>query len=254
MEHFKLGLKFSDIPPLLRFGDYLNAAKLPTVPDIFGQANLIGRKEWGMLGNDMTGDCTIAGPMHAVMLWRAIAKSPFPTVFTNADAMDDYRDACGYVFGDPTTDQGGDMNQVASYWRQTGMRDASAARHKITAYLGVSADNLAHLDLACYLFDAVGLGVMLPSTAEKQFIAGEPWTVVDNDPTEGGHYIPYVGKTAGNIRQVVTWGGMQDVTEAWLQKYLREVMVYVSPEYLIDGKSPLGFDMQELLDDLEEIT
>lgn len=252
MEHFKLGLKFSDTPPLLRFGDYLNPPKLPVVPDAFGHSGLIGRKAWGMLGNDQTGDCTIAGPMHATMLWRAIAKSP-PALFSTADAFNDYRDACGYVLGDPSTDRGGDMGSVASYWRQTGMRDTTVTRHKIAAYMAVDADNLAHHDLACYLFDVVGYGVELPRSAEKQFMAGEPWAVVDNDPIEGGHYIPYVGKAAGNIRQVVTWGGLQEVTEAWLQKYLREVMVYVSPEYLVGGKSPLGFDMQELEADLEEI-
>ena len=251
MEHFKLGLKFSDTPSLLRFGDYLNAAKLPAVPDAFGHANLIERKSWGMLGNDDIGDCTIAGAMHAVMLWKRIAKSS--ATFSTADALDDYRDACGYVIGDPRTDQGGDMLSVASYWRQTGMRDTSVGRHMITAYMNLDAGNLDHLDLACYLFDAVGLGVELPHSAESQFRAGEPWSVVSNDPLEGGHYIPYIQKT-GNIRQVVTWGGLQDVTEAWLRKYLREVMVYVSPEYLVDGKSPLGFAMQELLDDLEEIT
>lgn len=252
MKNFKIGLKFSDTPPLLRFGDYLNTAQLPVVPDAFGHASLIGRKAWGMLGNDNLSDCTIAGPMHAVMLWKTIAKGSAD--FSTSDAIDDYRDACSYAIGDPSTDQGGDMGQVASYWRQTGMRDTSNTRHKITAYMTADASNLAHLDVAAYLFDAVGLGVELPYSAEKQFTDGEPWTVVDNDPLEGGHYVPYVGKTAGNIRQVITWGGLQEVTEAWLQKYLREVMVYVSPEYLVDGKSPLGFDIQELLGDLEEIT
>lgn len=252
MKHFKLGLKFSPEPPLLRFGDYLKEAQLPAVPATFGHANLIGRKAWGMLGNDETGDCTIAGPMHAIMLWKAIAKSL--VMFSVADALDDYSAACGYISGEPDTDQGGDMVSVASYWRQTGMRDTANTRHKITAYLQADASNLGHIDLAAYLFDAVGLGVELPRSAEQQFMDGQPWSVVDNDPLEGGHYIPYVQKIAGNIRQVVTWGGLQDVTEAWLRKYLREVVVYLSPEYLVDGKSPLGFDASALLDDLEDIT
>lgn len=252
MKHFKTGLKFSPEAPVLRFGDYLKAEPLPVVPEVFGHANLIPLKSWGMLGNDTTGDCTIAGPMHAVMLWRAIVNKP--THFTSQDAFDDYRDACGYVIGEPATDQGGDMVSVASYWRQTGMRDSTDIRHKITAYMAIDADNLAHLDLAVYLFDAVGLGVELPRSAEQQFIDNQPWTVVDNDPIESGHYVPYVQKVPGDIRQVVTWGGLQDVTEAWLTKYLREVVVYISPEYLVDGKSPLGFDASALLDDLDEIT
>jgi hypothetical protein len=251
MKHFKTGLKFSPEPPLLRFGDFIKTAELPAVPPAFGHANLIGRNAWGMLGNDRIADCCIAGSMHAVVLWKAIARSS--VVFTTADAKDDYRDACGYVFGNPATDQGGDMASVASYWRQTGVRDAANTRHRITAYVSVDPANLAHIDLGCYMFDAVGFGVELPVSAEQQFLDGEPWTVVDNDPIDSGHYIPYVQKV-NDIRQVVTWGGLQDVTEAWLQKYLREVIVYLSPEYLVDGKSPLGFDAASLLDDLEEIT
>lgn len=254
MKRFRLGLKFSATRPELRFGDYLNDKALPAPPAVFGHANLIGTKAWGMLGNEALGDCVIAGPMHAIMLWTAIAsKDQMATSFSTADAIDDYSAACGYVRGQPDTDQGGDMVTVAAYWQNTGMRDMNNTRHKIAAYMEGDAANLAHLDLAAYYFDAVGLGVDLPSSAEQQFTDGEPWHVVDNDPIEGGHYIPYVQRVAGNIRQVVTWGALQGVEEAWLQKYLREVVVYVSPEYLVDGKSPLGFDTQDLLNDMEEI-
>lgn len=248
---FKTGLKFSPKPPEFRLADYIDKAALPKAPAVFGHANMIGRKKWGMLGNDEVGDCTIAGAMHAVMLWTGIAGTP--AQFSTQDALDDYENACGYVPGDPDSDQGGDMVTVAKYWRNTGMRDTTTRRHQIAAYLAINANNLDHLDLAAYWFDAVGLGVELPTSAERQFINGDPWSVMDNDGTEGGHYIPYVQKVADNTRQVVTWGGLQDVEEAWLRKYLREVVVYISSEYLVEGKSPLGFDMSALRDDLQEL-
>lgn len=250
MKRFKLGLNLAAEPPPLRFGDYLKTTELPTVPTAFGHSGLISSKNWGMLGNDQVGDCCIAGGMHAIMLWNAIANKI--VAFSTADAIDDYCAACGYVRGDPATDNGGDINSVATYWQRTGLRDMNNTRHEIAAFMAADPTNLGHLDLACYLFDAVGLGVELPSSAEDQFIDGQPWSVVAGDTLEGGHFIPYVGKTA-DYRQVVTWGALQNVTEDWLKAYLKQVVVYVSAEYLVGGKSPLGFDMTALLDDMAEV-
>lgn len=252
MKYYRLGLNFSPAPPELRFGDYIDEqVLLPALPAVFGNSTVIPAKGWGMLGNDTVGDCLIAGAMHAIMLWTTVAGSPVK--FTVTDALDDYAASCNYVRGDPATDNGGTMMAVASYWRGTGMRDISGTRHKIGAYMHIDPGNLLHLDLAAYLFGAVGLGVELPASAEQQFVAGTPFTVIDNDPIEGGHFLPYVGKIAGNVRQVVTWGALQEVEESWLQKYLQEAVAYISLDYLDRGKSPLGFDLSELSDDLDAI-
>ena len=247
LRKYRCGLNPSAAPPKLRFGAYFNAATIPPTPTIFGHQYIIGPTSWGMLRNDSLSDCTIAGPMHVSMLWNKIAGNS--VVFTDLDATDDYSAACGYVPGDPSTDNGGDMVSVAEYWRNVGMRDSTDTRHKIAAYLQIDVGNLAHVYAAAYLFGAVGLGVKLPQSAEAQFDVGEPWTVVPNDEAIDYHYVPLVGRTA-QYSQVVTWGKLQDVSTPWLAAYLTEAVAVISLEDMINQKSPEGFAYADLANDL----
>lgn len=248
--HFCCGLNPSAEPPKLRFGTYFDAATLPTVPQAFGHYDDIPPKSWQILDNDRVGDCTIAGAMHAIMLWNRVAGTFVK--FTALDAIDDYRDACGYVPGDASTDTGGDMVSVAAYWKSTGMRDWQANRHKIAAYLHIDASNLEHVHAAAYLFGAVGLGVQLTSSSESQFTAGAPWSVVAGDSADDYHYVPLVGRDA-QYSKVITWGALQNVEAAWLAANLKEVVAVVSAEYLANGKSPEGFDIVALQNDLNNL-
>ena len=246
----RCGLKLSPQPPSLRFGAYFSAAMLPQVPQAFGHYDNIPPKSWNMYDNDRLADCTIAGAFHATMLWNSVAGKFVK--FTALDAVDDYRDACGYVPGNPSTDNGGDMVAVASYWKTTGMRDWKAARHTISAYLQIDATNLEHIHAAAYLFGAVGLGVQLTSSSESQFESCQPWSIVAGDTPDDYHYVPLVGRDA-SYSKVVTWGALQDVEAAWLAANCKEAIAMISPEYLVDGKTLEGFDMAALQSDLAAI-
>ena len=250
MYTFRCGLKFSPQPPRLRFSTYLMAAALPAVPDSFGHQSLIPVDGWGMLLNDSVGDCTIAGAMHTSMLWNRIAGRQVH--FTNTDAIEDYSAVSGYVSGDESTDQGADMVAVAAYWKNTGMRDDTGARHQIGAYLSIDPKNIDHICAASYLFGAVGLGINLPSSAERQFMNGLPWDVVPGDSNEGGHFIPLVSRGPAGYG-VVTWGKLQTMTPAFASAYIEEAIAYLSPEMLVNGKSAEGFDMAALQYDLEVV-
>lgn len=246
----RCGYRPSPNPSPLRFGAYVNAAALPATPQIFGHYSLIGAKAWGELDNNRIGNCTIVGPMHCVMLWNAIAGQHIK--FTALDADGDYAAVSGWN-GSLATDIGCDPTTVAEYWRTIGVRDCTDTRHKIASYFSISPTNIEHIYAAAYLFDAVGLCVNMPSSAEGQFDAGEPWTVVAGDTIEDGHYVPLVGRDA-SYSKIVTWGALQDVTEEWLSKYLIEVVGIVSPEYLVNNKSPLGFDLGALMADQEALS
>jgi hypothetical protein len=52
---------------------------------------------------------------------------------------------------------------------------------------------------------------------------------------------------------VVTWGKTQIVTPQFLSTYVDEAWAVVSPEFLVAGKSPDGFDLPTLLEDLSAI-
>ncbi len=237
--------------PQLHFKSYFLEHRLPPIPAVFGHQHLFPKDGWGMLGNQRIGDCTIASAMHCSMLFNKIVNQNVR--FTDLDAQDDYSAVSGYIPGDITTDGGANMVQVCSYWQKTGMRDSHNNRHKIVAYLAVDHKYLDRVFAAAYLFDAVKLGVQIPSSAERQFMAGRPWANVAGDEIAGYHDVPMVGRLANGNIAVVTWGALQEVEQSWLAVNLNEAVAVVSEESLANGKSSEGFDISALLDDLQII-
>jgi hypothetical protein len=248
---YKLGLH--DPTPgavKLRFASYLNFRQLPTPPDHFGHANLVS--DWGILKNDVLGDCAIAGPCHQTMLWTAEAGKT--AVFDDAAAVQNYSAITGYDPNDPTTDQGANLDDVARYWRQHGIVDAHGDAHKIVAYLDLNPGDLREHWLAAWLFQSVNLGYDLPESAIEQTQNGLIWDVVPGSPIAGGHCVPTVGRPTANMGLGVTWGQPQFWTANWYQTFNNQGVVALSEEMMIQGKSIDGFDDVTLRDDLKEIT
>jgi hypothetical protein len=73
--------------------------KIPDPPAAVDYYSAIGRTDWGMLGNDQYGDCTIAGAAHAIMAWNAEVKKadPVPSsdqVVAQYDQITGGKDTC----------------------------------------------------------------------------------------------------------------------------------------------------------------
>ena len=97
-------------PRTIRFAKYLKPEKLPKPPSSYNSGAKVQR--WGMLANDKLGDCTCAGILHMIMLWRS-SDGPAPMFYDN-QAIDLYIKLCGYQPGKPETDQGGiELNTVS---------------------------------------------------------------------------------------------------------------------------------------------
>jgi len=228
----------------LRLRDYL--VTLPTPPAEFGHDGLVAT-DWGMLGNDRVGDCVLAGGAHETMLWTA--EGGAPASFNDAGVLADYSAITGYNPADPSTDQGTDMQQAAAYRRATGLIDAAGNRHKVAAYLAITAGDLNEHLVAAYVFGAVGVGITFPDSAMAQFNAGQPWDVVAGSTIEGGHYVPLVA-SRGGLLQFVTWGKLQAATPAFFQANNDESVVYLSEETLANGVDLEGFNLDQLRADL----
>jgi hypothetical protein len=229
-----------------QFSSFFSAVDLPPPPLVFGRPELI--RDWGMLGNDICGNCGWCDPAHSTMYWNAIAGKPVPQ-FTPAAVISDYSAETGYVPGNQSTDQGSDLGQVATYWKNTGVIDASGVRHKIDASLSLRVGDLNELALATYLFGCVSLGVQLPSSAEDQFDQAIPWTLEGSSSNEGGHCTTCVGRNSANNFLVVTWGRLQAVTPAWIAARMDEGVLHLSEEMIkpSDKLSPRGYDKEALL-------
>jgi hypothetical protein len=250
------GLRLGKLPATrddrdLVFAPYVDTSKLPAVPSRFGHENVIAAKGWGMLGNDQWGDCAWAGPAHETMLLTTLGERP--ATFTTEGVLEDYAAGTGFdpkagPPGENPTDRGSEVRKVLGYRRSTGIVDVKGARHKIGAYIRLDEKNLQEVYLALYLFEAIGIGIEFPDSAMRQFNAGEVWDVVPGARVEGGHYVCGVGKD--EHLQVVTWGALQGMTEAFFDTYCDEAWAYVSTEDLRHGKSLEGFDLEQLQSDL----
>lgn len=244
----KLGKKPAR-PEAVKFklSSFVDFSKLPKPPAKFGHENLVA--DYQMLGNDKYGDCVWASAAHDTMLWNAAAGKKVE--FTDKSVLSDYSAVTGFDPSKPDTDQGTDMKEAAAYRRTTGILDAHGNRHKIDAYLSITPGNLLELYAGMYLFEAVDIGILFPSSAMDQFNAGKAWSVVSKSPTEGGHCISLVAKR--KYIECITWGKVQPLTTGFFSKYCDEVICYVSKEMLTNNKSPEGFDAEGLIKCLNEL-
>src|ERR1700675_4530505 len=81
------------------------------VPPAFAD-NTYGISNWGMMMNDTLGDCTIAACGHALQVFTG-GKINEP----DATIESYYSKWCGYVPGDPSTDNGGVELDVLNDWK-----------------------------------------------------------------------------------------------------------------------------------------
>jgi hypothetical protein len=256
--HYKLGKTPARPDAIkLKFSKYLEAKelKLPKHPENFGHEGVIGRKDWGMLGNDKYGDCVWAGAAHETRMWGYMGGVHGGAWFRDKDVLSDYSAATGFDPAKSETDNGTDMQKAASYRRTVGIVDGHGRRHKVSAYLALEPGNLEQHLQALYLFGAVGLGIRFPVAFMDQFNRGQPWAYVPGSSwkIEGGHYIPLVAKRKDYLH-TVTWGQIQPMdVEAW-KKVGDESVVYLSEEMLVNGKSPEAFDYTALQADLNALT
>lgn len=232
----------------LRLRDYLKLSKLPIAPPkVTHQDEIV---DWGMLGNDLYGDCVWAGAGHETMAWNKTAGKD--VTITTGNALAAYTAVTGFNPNKHDTDNGTDMAKAAAYRQKTGISDANDNKHTVTAYLSITPGNREEVKQAIYLMENVGIGIEFPSSAMTQFNNGKPWTVSTKSPIEGGHYVPALGYD-GDYIYVVTWGKVQKMAWAFFDKYNDESIVYLSDEMMIGDKSVEGFDLAQLQTDLKEL-
>jgi len=251
----KLPARPGSIP--LKFGDFLNRAKLPALPPHFGHVTNVppGHHGWRMLGNDMASDCVIAGRCHEIMVAASATGRPIPS-FSTGSALADYSRCLQFSGGkpynprDPSTDTGLDMQQAAKWWRDVGITDADGKVHKIDAFVAISS--VDDLLMATYLCGTGGAGLAIPDTAERQFEAGQVWDDLRSQPT-GGHYVPCVGYMGGHL-VFVTWGELQGATREYVEARMEDAVCCLSREYLTaKGLSPELINWDALLDAVDSL-
>lgn len=229
----------------LLFRDYVKPRALPKPPSTFGHDDLIADNAWGMLGNDVAGDCVEVEAAHAHMLWKAEAKQTL--TFSTNGVLSDYSANSGW----PNSDDGTEVREYLGYRRSTGIIDARGRRHKILAYVALEPGNLTELWQALYLFGEVCVGVEIADSVWDQFDRGVKWTVVSGSPIDGLHCVPVIARRNG-VR-FVTWGRETVMSQPYYQVHNDEAWAVLSTDMIVNQHSPEGFDLSQLQADLKAL-
>jgi hypothetical protein len=180
--------------------------------------NTMGMTEYGMLGNDTLGDCTMAGlAHHQQIITLDGGKAVCPSTEQVISAYSQY---CGYVPGNPATDNGGvELNILTQI---EGSRNGVFGK-KLLGYISPDPKNLDHVKKAIAYFRCIYMGCLLPGNFRTQPV----WSVVaDDGGIEGGHCMVNAKYDPDQI-EFITWGMKQPATWAWWLKYVDECHVLV---------------------------
>lgn len=252
--HVKLGKKAAVVDPRsLKLAVYTAALAPPPVI-----CNLTVKiSKLGPMLNLVRGCCTIAGIGHLIQAITAEADREF---IVPDDVIEQrYIDWCGYVEGDPSTDQGGVELDVLKAWRKDGI-----AGHYCGAFAVLSKRRKSIFSFnswkhdvknAVYYFGAAYIGVDLPLSAQNV----DKWEVVssrgDGAPGSwGGHCVPIVAYDDEGVT-VISWGEYIHVSYDFLDMYCDEAYCIITEDVLTaEGKSPQGFALAQLQADLNLVT
>jgi hypothetical protein len=260
-------LKLGKLPPkldsrTLRLSKYIGS--LPVPPDSCDQTG--GVTQFGMMINgpnsygnniplDGLGDCTCAAVGHGDQISTLNTpegeKTPPDQMILNL-----YENCCGYVPGDPSTDNGGIVINVLNYVKKHGLGHKEVTHHqkyRLRGYADTDPGNSTHVKQAIQTFGMVDIGLQLPISAQSQTV----WDVASGPNarpgTWGGHSVVVVAYTPETLT-CVTWGALQEMTWAFWNKYVDEshALFYQSWLKKFGDQSP---DMLEVLEqDLVDVT
>ena len=255
---FKMGRVRPRVRPhLLHLNNYLTVA-LPPAPVSVDYTGSLATKKFlaEILGNDTLGDCTCAGVVHIAGVWQAGAGEPITVNVT--DALTLYEQACGYVPGNPGTDQGGDEQTVLDYVKAHGLGQGDD-QVKLTAWARVAGDNAEQVRTAVYLFENVYFGVELPDAWVSPMPQkdGFVWDVAGDPDPDNGHCFVGLGYDAEGVI-VDSWGLIGKITWAAIAKYATtpgsgELYTLFSPNSVMNAsqRAPNGFSALQLAADIQ---
>lgn len=246
----KFGRKRSTIVhPHLKLKNYLRAS-LPSPPTSIDYTAAAKDVIADIYGNDNLGDCVIAGGYHIEGVATGNAGNLFHA--SSSQIVSDYSAIGAYVPGDPSTDNGCELQTALAFWQSHGFANGT----KLLGYLSVDATNVQEVKTACWLFENLFHGLELPDSYVSPFpsSSGFVWSTGTPNPNNG-HCIASGGYDSSGTK-IYTWGMYGTLTYAALAQLCSpagggELWVMLTPDMLTKGqtKAPNGVDWTALLAD-----
>jgi hypothetical protein len=213
--------------------------------------------------NDTLGDCVIAAQAHLVGVFTGNAAGGSPVIFSLPQIVARYSSIGGYVPGEPSTDNGCDMQTALAYWKQYGMMPGKPPnlRHKNVGWMTVNPSDVEQMQTAIWLFGNLDIGLELPDAWVNPFPSesGFVWDVAGAPDPSNGHNVCAFGYSAEGLL-ISTWGMIGTMTWAAVARYVAasaggELYTVLSHDWISTAswKAPSGFDFTQLSADLQAI-
>jgi hypothetical protein len=177
----------------------------------------------------------------------------------DSDVLAKYQSWDGYVLGNPSSDQGGVLQNVLAQWRQASFigcfcLDAYAAIHQITSGNSITIDP-QEFKQAVWMMGGADVGIQCPpawmSTQLWDVGSGPDYSLDNAD----GHCIWCIGYNAtGPV--FISWGQIFQMTWAAFAYYVDEAWAPVSGDWMRNnaaGISPSGFNLEACVTALDAI-
>lgn len=200
----------------------------------------------GAMLNDTLGDCTCAAIYHARQVWTSVANPPMSTA-PDAEVEKAYEEFCGYVSGDPSTDQGGVEQTVLADWVHEGAPLADGSVDHLVAFVEIDPSNHDDVMRAVYDCGIVYIGLNVPAF----LMASQPPAVWNVDPNGdqtivGGHCVVVAGYDADGV-DLISWGTKYRMTWAFWDQFVDEAYALADESWIAaTGKDVLGLTMEQL--------
>jgi hypothetical protein len=172
-----------------------------------------------------------------------------------------YERACGYVPGDPATDQGGTLQNVLAYWLKYGAPigwPGGKKVDKLAAYYEVDVRNLDDIKRTIYECGSSYIGIAIPAWFANEINNGNVPQVWDVAPTldntiVDGHCVIQAASGGGSY-EIASWGTWYGMTEAFFTQFCDEAYGPVSADWMEKtGKTPAGFTLAQWEQQMEPL-
>jgi hypothetical protein len=246
----RLGLRPSTPDQKLRRIPFRAMADLfPDAPDSCNWNAGISDNNWGMMGNSSVGDCGPAAIGHRKMS-RSATKGTLITP-TDAEVIQLYEAAGGYVPGKPWTDQGVNNPTMIGLLMKQGW-SVGGSIEKIDATATVANGDVVALKKAIFHLGGVMFGIQLSQTCYNNFGPGNVWDA-DNSRIVGGHDVQGVGFSATGPL-IVTWGALTQCTWAWAAKFADDIDILLEiADWTAGGTVPDGLNVAQWATDSQAL-
>jgi hypothetical protein len=241
--------------PHLQLKNYMMKSLL-SPPSQYGYAAQARAELHQMYLNDQLGDCVEAAIAHAVGMFGA--QNDAKWIYTAEQITALYSAWGGYVPGNPSTDQGTDIQTALAGWQKNGAPGPGGV-HKIVGSLAIDASNMEQVRTAIWLFENLILGMELPDAWVNPFpsASGFVWDVAGAPDPSNGHCVLATNYNSANI-YIVSWAMNGVMTNAAFEEYCGasnggEVYTVLSEDIInrAQAKAPNGFDWSQLLADFK---